>query len=199
MANEYAPLAALKRARKIPLSDTADDEALRDAIEQASRAIDDRCGRRFYLDGATSARVLRTRGRVVPDDGSGDGDVLLIPDAGAEPTLVEASHDRVTWSTVTGWFSLPDGAAVDGQAVTGLIRDRADWSARWMRVTAQWGWPSIPAPIANATLLLANRRFVRLDSPEGVAGWANEGQIRISRFDPDIEDLVSPYVLPGFA
>jgi hypothetical protein len=197
VANEYAPLSALKRARKIPLSDTADDGALRDAIEQASRAVDDRCGRRFYLDGASSTRIIRARGRVVPDDGSGDGETLLIPDAGSEPTLVESSDDRSAWATVGGWFSDPD--VTDGYAITGLVRDRSGWSGRWFRVTAQWGWPSIPAPIANATLLLANRRFVRLDSPEGVAGWAQEGQIRISRFDPDIEDLVAPYVLPGFA
>lgn len=195
MAHEYATLAALKRARKIPLSDTAEDDALRDALEQASRAIDDKCGRSFYLDPVASARILRTRGRVVVDD---DGDRLLIPDAGAEPTLIEASGDRVTWSTITGWFTGPDGRA-SSAAITELIRDRSTWQDRWYRITAQWGWPSVPAPIANATLLLANRRFVRLDSPEGVSGWAPEGAVRISRFDPDIEDLVSPYMLPGFA
>lgn len=198
MANEYVSLAELKNARKIPLSDTADDAALMRALERASRAIDDRCGRRFYLDGDASARILGTRGRIVRDY-DGGGDTLLIPDAGAEPTLVEASDDRVTWSTITGWFSLPDGAAVDSLAITGIQRDRASWDARWMRVTAKWGWPAIPEPIANAALLLANRRFGRRDSPEGVSGWGNEGAIRVSRFDPDIEDLVSPYVLPGFA
>ncbi len=197
MTNEYAPLSDLKRARKIPLSDTADDAALMRALEQASRAIDDRTGRWFWLDATPAARIIRSRGRVVRDD---DGDVLLTPDMGAEPTLVEVSDDRSTWSTVagSGYFVEADSDAA-GAAYTRLTRINSSWDARFVRVTAQWGWPTIPAPIANATLLLANRRFVRLDSPEGVAGFGPEGQIRISRFDPDIEDLVSPYCLPGFA
>ncbi len=197
MTNEYAPLSALKRARKIPLSDTADDQALMSALEQASRAIDDRTGRWFWLDATPAARIIRSRGRVVRD---GDGDTLLTPDMGAEPTLVEVSDDRSTWSTVaaSGYF-METALDADGWAYTGITRINSSWDARFIRVTAQWGWPSIPKPIENATLLLANRRFVRLDSPEGVAGFGAEGQIRISRFDPDIEDLVSPYVLPGFA
>jgi len=195
VANEYATLASLKRARKIPLSDTADDDAMRDALEQASRAIDDRCGRAFSLDPVASARILRARGRVVADD---DGDRLLVPDIGVEPTLIEASGDRASWTTITGWFTGPDDRGAE-QAITDITRDRSTWSDRWYRITAQWGWPAVPKPIINAALLLANRRFVRLDSPEGVSGWAQEGAIRVSRFDPDIEDLVSPYVLPGFA
>ena len=84
--------------------------------------------------------------------------------------------------------------------ITGLRRDGGGWCfARRARVTADWGWPAVPDAIVEATLLLANRRFMRKDSPEGIAGWAAEGPVRVSRFDPDIEDLVGPYVIPGFA
>lgn len=198
MANEYATLAELKHARKIPLSDTADDAALMRALERASRAIDDRCGRVFYLDTSASARVFRTRGRVVPSDG--DGEILLVGDIGSTAGMVVETSDYQTgWTAVTDFTYEPLNAIVTGKSVTGLMRTRGYWDRAYARVTAVWGWPTVPPPIAEACVLLANRRFVRLSSPEGVAGWGNEGPIRVSRFDPDIEDLVSPYVLPGFA
>jgi hypothetical protein len=198
VANEYATLVELKTARKIPLSDTADDTALTRALTRASRAIDDRTGRRFWLDGTTSARTGATRGRVAPDDG--DGELLLVDDIASTTDLVVELGDGTTWTAVADFFPEPDNALTDSRAITGLRRDRGLWctSRRW-RITAVWGWPAVPDPIAEATVLLANRRFMRRDSPEGVAGWSNEGPVRVSRFDPDIEDLVAPYVLPGFA
>lgn len=198
MANEYATLAELKNARRISSSDTADDAELQKRLTRASRAIDDRAGRRFWLDGAATARTGATRGQVVRDDG--DGELLLVADIASASGLVVELGDGTTWTTVTDYFTEPDNALTDGRPITGLRRDRGLWctSRRW-RITAVWGWPEVPAPIAEATLLLANRRFMRRESPEGVSGWNNEGPVRVSRFDPDIEDLVGPYVLPGFA
>lgn len=198
MANEYATLAELKSARKIPLSDTADDTALMRALTRASRAIDDRTGRRFWLDGAASARTGATRGRVSPD--GGDGELLLVDDIASTTGLIVELGDGTTWTTVADYFPEPDNALADGRAITGLRRDRGLWcTARRWRITAVWGWPTVPEPIAEATVLLANRRFMRRDSPEGVSGWSDAGPVRVSRFDPDIEDLVGLYVLPGFA
>jgi hypothetical protein len=198
VANEYAALAELKRARKIPLSDTADDAALTRALTRASRAIDKRTGRRFWLDDSATIRTGATRGQVVPDDG--DGELLILADIASVAGLVVELGDGATWTAVTNYFPEPDNALLDGRAITGLRRDRGMWctSRRW-RVTAVWGWPAVPDPIAEACVLLANRRFVRLSSPEGVAGWGTDGAIRVSRFDSDVEDLVAPYVLPGFA
>jgi hypothetical protein len=197
MANEYATLTELKRARKIPASDTADDAALMRALTRASRAIDKRTGRRFWLDAAASARTGAVRGRIVRGD---DGELLLVDDIASIADLVVQLGDGATWTTVVDYFAEPDNALVDGHAITALRRDQGLWctSRRW-RITAVWGWPAVPDPIAEACVLLANRRFVRLSSPEGVAGWGTDGAIRVSRFDSDVEDLVTPYVLPGFA
>jgi hypothetical protein len=65
-------------------------------------------------------------------------------------------------------------------------------------VTAEWGWPSVPPEVEEAALLLANRRWMRRNSPEGVAGFGGEGPIQVSRFDSDIEDLLQPFIIPGF-
>jgi hypothetical protein len=201
VTHEYGSLAELKRARKIPPADTTDDAALMRALERASRAIDDRCGvagTGFWLEGSPSVRLFRTRGRVVPGDG--DGEILLADAIGSTSGLTVSEGDyQDALTPLTDFTYEPLNAIATGSPVTGLLRTRSVWSKAYVAVTAAWGWPVIPPPIAEACVLLANRRFVRLSSPEGVAGWGGEGVIRVSRFDPDIEDLVSPYVQPGFA
>lgn len=190
----YATADELKSMLRI--TDTADDTALENALVRASRAIDKRCGRRFYTDGSASARTYRLADRVVRD---ADGELLVVDDIADTSGLVVEIGDGSAWTAVTSYWTEPDNALTRGEAITGLRRDLGCWSTcRRARVTADWGWPAVPDPIVEATLLLANRRFKRRDSPEGVAGWAQEGPIRVSRFDPDIEDLVSPYVIVGF-
>lgn len=187
MANEYAPLAQLKSARNVPPSDTQLDDEFQRALTRASRAIDDRCGRRFYRDGVVSARSLSPHGRSLYRDGVS---LLLTPDIATTEglTINGDAFDSTTAETPR-----------EGWPVTSLAAPAAGWStARFVTVVAEWGWPAIPEPIAEATLLLANRRYMRRDSPEGVSGWGDQGVVRVSRFDPDIEDLVDAYVLDGF-
>jgi hypothetical protein len=195
-SNLYADLEELKRARKV--TDTNDDVDLTAALQRASRALDERCrglGGHFYADSVASAR-----GYYTADDAyyTRKGEVLAVDDISSAAGLVVEVGDGTTWVTVTGYDLAPDNALVKGRAVEGLIRPLGCWSTSpRVRVTALWGWPAVPDNIAQATLLLANRRFMRRNSPEGVAGWADQGAIRVSRFDPDIEDLVADYVLPG--
>jgi len=191
---DYATLAELKAARRI--TDTADDAALQQALTAASRAIDRRCGRVFGLDADASARVFRPWGRVVSDP---DGERLMVDDIGNATGLVVEVGDGTTWTAVTDYELLPDNAAARGEPVTGLLRPYGTWGCQRVRVTARWGWPAVPDEIRQAALLLANRLYLRKDSPEGIAGSSEWGVIRLSRWDPDVESLVGPYVLPGFA
>lgn len=194
MANEYAELAELKAMRDI--TDNADDTLLQSRLTRASRAIDDRTGRRFYADGSATARQYRTRGRTVYGD---DGELLLVDDISTTTGLVVEVGDGTTWTAVTDYDTEPENAIVRGRAIEQLRRILGTWSTnRKVRVTANWGWPSVPDAIVEATLLLANRRFMRKNSPEGVAGWTQEGAIRVSRFDSDVEDLIGPFVVEGF-
>jgi hypothetical protein len=63
-----------------------------------------------------------------------------------------------------------------------------------VQVTAIFGWPSVPEPVTQATIIQASRIFKRYDSPLGVAGFGDLGAIRVSRFlDPDMAQLVEPY------
>jgi hypothetical protein len=44
------------------------------------------------------------------------------------------------------------------------------------------------------------RLYKRKDSPEGVLGTAEwGGPVRLSRVDPDVAALLTPFVIPGMA
>lgn len=193
MANEYADLDELKSMRQIPLSDTTDDTALTNRIERASRAIDDRTGRRFYLDSTATARVFPVMGRTVV---RATGQLLLVDDIGSETDLM--IYIGGEYQDLSGISYSPDNAIVRGRPITGLLMTSNSWGTDDVQVYARWGWPSVPSAIVEATLLLANRRWFRKESPEGVAGRGSDGPIQVSRFDPDVEDLVAPFVIPGF-
>lgn len=195
--NLYGTLEELKRARQIT-TDNADDIDLENALERASRALDTRCrgeGGHFYADTVASARTYYT------DDSAyrmRKGEVIAVDDISSTTGLVVEVGDGTTWVAVTDYDLDPANALAKSRAVEALIRPRGCWSSSpRVRVTAPWGWPAVPNNIVQATLLLANRRFMRRRSPEGISGWATEGAVRVSRFDPDIEDLVGDYVLPG--
>ncbi|MGW5852089.1 head-tail connector protein [Streptomyces sp. NPDC055254] len=196
MANEYADLGTLKRQLGLDDEDDSRDALLERALTAASRSIDRATGRRFWLDGTAVERVYRPQGRTVVED---DGTVLLVDDIGSTTGLVVETGSGVSWSVITTWESIPDNALVLGRPITGLL-----WSGSWgfgtsrVRVTARYGWPAVPDEIVQATLIQANRLFKRKDSPEGVTGSAEWGVVRLSRRDPDVWNLIEPYVLPGF-
>ncbi|GAA5048202.1 hypothetical protein HNP84_000224 [Thermocatellispora tengchongensis] len=196
MANEYADLATLKLALKI--TDAERDDLLTAALAAASRAIDKKTGRRFWLDPSATARTYHPQGRVLRDE---RGDLLLIDDVGSATGLVVETGRGSTWSAVTGYETSPDNALTEERPITGLLLATGTWGTGTtrVRVSARWGWPAVPDEIAQATLLQAARLYRRKDSPEGVAGSGEWGLVRVPHLDPDVRALIEPYMLPGFA
>jgi hypothetical protein len=190
MANEYADWEELKSMRSI--TGSSQDEALQKAVTRASRAIDRRCGRRFWRDGVVSVRGYPSvRGRTAYSSGS---EVFLTEDI-ADSATVSVAIGGVATEAEGLSFSYFSSSGDQG-AITGLIRP--SWYGGRVAITAEFGWPAVPESIEEATLLLANRRYMRKDSPEGTSGWSAEGAVGVSRFDQDIEDLVQPFVIEGF-
>ncbi|MFI6270731.1 phage gp6-like head-tail connector protein [Micromonospora zamorensis] len=188
----YATLPELKAGRRITTADS--DAALTRALTAACRQIDRKTGRRFYLDDTATTRIFATTGRLTPDG------LLLVDDIGSSAGLVVENGSGSTWTSTTAYEAGPDNALSLGLPVTELAAPvGAWWPGPQVRITARWGWPEVPDEIAMAALLLANRLYLRKDSPEGIAGGGEWGAIRLSRWDPDVEALVSPYILPGFA
>jgi hypothetical protein len=167
------------------------------ALRAASRAIDRRVGRPpggFLLAAEASSRVFGARGRVTPDGR------LLVDDIGSDAGLVvEVEGIPNSWHGTDVRLG-PDNALATGQPATWIV----PLSLRWrrderVRVTARWGWPAVPAEVGMAALLLANRLYLRKNSPEGLVQTQEFGGVRLSRWDPDVEALLAPYVLPGIA
>jgi len=190
----YADLADLKAEYSI--TDLDRDDLLTQALEAASRYVDQACGRRFWLDETPLPRRFSPLRNVVVD---ADGAHLLVKDIGdVEGLVVEVGRDGA-WTDVSEQVEAePLDALEEGRPVTSLLR--GSWpcgGGQRVRVTARWGWPAVPAPVRTATLRQASRLFKRKDSPDGVTGSAEWGIVRVSRVDPDVHALIRSYVLPG--
>lgn len=166
------------------------------AINATSRAIDRFCDRRFWQDSTTKARTYRpddpelvwvddiatTSGLQIATDTTGDGvfDTSWGSDEyQLEPLNADADGEAYAWWRI---------AAVDTRRFpVGGRRPR-------LQVTATFGWSAIPVDIEQAAILKAASLFRRKDAPFGVAGFNDFGPVRISRKDPDVAELLSPYV-----
>ncbi|MFF6825048.1 phage gp6-like head-tail connector protein [Streptomyces longwoodensis] len=197
MANEYGSRAALKARLNIEPGDTSADTLLDSALGASSRGIERTTGRRFWLDATPVQRTYNPRGRIVRDT---DGDLFLVDDIGSTTGLVVESGSGASWSAVTGYETSPDNALADGKPIMGLLRVGGTWdlATSRLRVTARFGWPSVPEDITEAALIQATRLYKRKDSPEGIIGSAEWGVRNLSRRDPDVWALIEPYTLPGF-
>ncbi|MFE2353063.1 phage gp6-like head-tail connector protein [Streptomyces parvulus] len=200
MAQEYVTADDLRLQLGIDEDDAPKVARAARAVRAASRAIDKATGRPghgFWLDDTAKTRTYRLDGRIVCE---GDGDVLLVDEIGDTTGLLVEASSGDSWSAITGYEARPDNALADGKPVDSLLRLGSTWglASTRIRVTARFGWPAVPDDIAEAAMIQASRLFKRADSPEGVMGSAEWGVVRLSRRDPDVWNLIEPYVLPGF-
>jgi hypothetical protein len=196
ITNGYATLAELKAVMRIPSADTIDDALLETSIEAASRQLDGFCERVFYNINAT--RVF------TPNDSY----VVETDDIASITTLQTANDGKtfdLTWKTSDFQLEPLNGQA--GGIVTPATQIRAveDYlfpvlgGEATVKITGTFGWSAVPIAIKQATLMLAQRQFKRYDSPLGVTGVGELGVIRVSRIDPDVQSLVSPFRRVRFA
>ena len=199
ITNGYATRNQVKAALRIGTADTLDDDLIDNCVGAASRLIDGYCNRRFWQSGTAEARVFQAVDSFYCsiDDIAGtaltlrsstqaDGTFDLtwkVSDYQLEP--LNGNLDGLTWSydkiRAVGDYLFPTVNANYGEQAL-------------VQVTAIFGWPSVPEPITQATIIQASRIFKRYDSPLGVAGFGDLGAIRVSRFlDPDMAQLVEPY------
>lgn len=194
----YATLAELRAWVGIPAGDLTDDATLTLALDSASALIDDYTDTYFAQDAdvvartytATSSTVLEVAGistvtgLVVATDGNDDG-----------------VYETV-WAS-TDYRLEPANAAVEGKPWTRLVAvgpvnrfptsPSRDWPG--VRVTSKGGWPAVPAPVKQATLIQAAFIWGRKDSRFGVAGSPEFGnELRVeSALDRTAQALLRPY------
>lgn len=196
ITNGYCTLADLKTILRIV--DNIDDQMLEDRITEASRVIDQHCDRRFYADTAASARTF-----VAVDD-----EALAVDDISSTSGLViktDTANDGTYATTLTSaqyqlepLNALTKGSPIRTIRTIGVVFPTAAAPAG-VQVTAKWGWPSVPAPVTSACILLAGRLVKRGDSLLGVAGFGDLGAITVRAIDPDVERMLRPYRNPVVA
>jgi hypothetical protein len=164
-----------------------DDPFVTLAQDSAEAAVVDWCGRSFTLvdPGTPTARTYAAsadRRRVVIDD-IADATGLVVSDAGS--TVAAADYQRGP----LGWVN-------DGRPFYELLR-LGYWSTPTYPGTAtvtvttdQWGWPSLPVQVQEATMVLGKDLLHLRPNRFGVAGFGEFGVVRI-RENPHVQMLLS--------
>ena len=199
ITNGYATRNQVKAALRIGTADTLDDDLIDNCVGAASRLIDGYCNRRFWQSGTAEARIFQAEDSFYCSIDDIAGTALTLKSS----TQADGTFD-LTWK-VSDYQLEPLNGNLDGLTWSyDKIRAVGDYlfptvNANYgeqalVQVTAIFGWPSVPEPITQATIIQASRIFKRYDSPLGVAGFGDLGAIRVSRFlDPDMAQLVEPY------
>jgi hypothetical protein len=194
VVNGYCTVAQLKA--RFDLDGPDNDPLITNAVNAASRQVDQHCHRRFYVDTTVAARVFQATSPylVEVDDFSTTTGLIVKTDSGDNGTY------DVTWDAADYQVEPLNAVAggIEGHAYTRVraVSTRRFYLGRRPRVqiTAKWGWAAVPPPVADATMIQAARLFRRKDTPDGIAGGFEFGAVRVSsRFDPDVEMLLAPF------
>lgn len=196
ITNGYCTLSEVKAALRI--TDNTDDVLLENSIEGASRRIDGYTGRFFYQKNAAIQMYAR------------DIYTLLLQDDLYQITTLKTDDDgdgtfEDTWTLNVDYQLQPLNAtlqsrpynrltAIGGKTFPIVIQPEIPA----VEVTGIWGWGAIPDDVREACVLLSMRGFARYNAALGVVGFADMA-IQVRSVDPDVRDLLSPYVRYGIA
>jgi hypothetical protein len=195
IGSTYATLEQLKV--RVGAIDEAEDPALTSALETASRGIEAFCGRQFNRDDTATPRLFHPDAHLALVDDFHTTDGLIIEtDAGRDGTFATVWEAR-------DYQLEPLNGIVDGQPGWPWWKIRPVGRHRFplcrtaspqtlLRVTARWGWASIPAPVVESCLIIAAECWKLKDAPLGVAGVAEFGVLRV-RDNPMVGTKLGPY------
>ena len=194
--NGYCTLAEVKSALRI--TDVTDDALLEKAIEGASRRIDGYTGRFFYQQSATISMYTRDIYTVqlqndlvsvttLKTDDNGDGSF-------ENTWTVNTDYQLQPLNTVLQSRPYNRVVAVGGKTFPIMIQP----DLPGVQINGVWGWSSVPDDVREACVLLSMRGFARYNAALGVVGFADMA-IQVRSVDPDVRDMLSPYVQYGIA
>lgn len=178
------------------------DAALLRKLSAAARGVDSTTHRRFWPDlVATSRRYdIRRRGRTYVDRRAGTTTLYVDDMIGTDDLVLETGTIGGVYSALDiAYLPEPLNAVEENRAVEALVFQTLSLPGPLIRATNRFGWPVIPDVVTEATGLQGSRLWNRKSSPEGVAGNAEWGIMRVSRLDPDVRKLIENLILPEFA
>lgn len=186
------------------ITDTDDNTTLQTAVDAANQSVPNYCGRTFDKtpSNTPTARVFASTGQLdlAVDDFWTTTGLIVKTDNDDDGTY------ETTWTINTDFVVGPINTTRNGETwpyrqILGLgTKTFPVWNRRpaAVQITAAWGWTAVPAPVYEATLLVAARVWKRKNSPEGVlGGFADYSPVRVSqRDDPDAVMLLRDYRHP---
>lgn len=194
----------------LSVPDDKDDVEFDASIDAAERAIDQFCGwhfdkvtgeeRLYYLPanknhpidvdpiaGASNADAIAAITAFdIDDDGDGSYGDDWMPGQGHDFVLEPLN------GTLGGIRGIPRFRIrpVDEAWPSGAV------GRPQVRITADWGWPTIPDVVKTATLIQSARYAQRRVSREGIAGFEGAGVIRTTGADRDVMEMLMGYRHP---
>lgn len=199
LGQPYISALELKQYLNIDETKASYNLRLEDAVNSASREIDQFCGRQFNRTETASARVYEplSRGWVGTDDFYTTEDLVI--------DWTGTGGDGVYTVVTTGEYILmPYNGVVDGSPgwPYNKIRTYANVFPFYgkgrphglVRVTAKWGWATVPPAIRQAAFLLGAQTFKLADAPFGVAGFDQAGSVVRVRDLPQVASKLNRFV-----
>jgi hypothetical protein len=172
------------------------------AINAASRAVDNWCGRRFWADETPVTKTFPVL--------ACSPELWLPEDIAYSAGLAVATSDGSTYSTTwqaADYRLWPYGANTSGSEYGGWWKLESAGRLRFdvrgpynpsgylpIQITARFGWAFCPPGVEQATILKAAQLFKRKDAPFGVIQFGDIAAVTITRKDADVVELLWPYV-----
>jgi len=196
IVNGYATLTDVKAALRI--TDTVDDGLIEIAIESASREIDGYCERVFYNAGTATRKYIPTDTFLVDIDDLQSLITLKTDtdgDANFETTWTTSDYQLEPLNQFVSGLNQPfTRIRAIGQYLFPIFDVKnANYYEASIEVRGVWGFAAIPTAVKQACILSSMRQFKRYDAPLGIAGFGDFGPMRVSRIDPDIEQMLAPW------
>lgn len=198
MGQPYITALELKQYLNIDETKTSFNLRLEDAVNSASREVEQFCGRQFNRTETATPRLYEpTSQSWIGTDDFYSTDDLLIEHA-AFGSAVYTGLEADTYAL------LPHNGVVDGTPGWPYNKIRTYTTAlpyygRYrpsglVRVTALWGWEVVPSAVRQATFLLAAQTFKLADAPFGVAGFDQAGSVVRVRDLPQVASKLNRFV-----
>jgi len=182
LGDPYISESALKSV--LGITDSSEDDLVRRAVNGATRAINNKVAySTFWNTGTAVTRRIDLEGRIVPVRGVDPYYKFLLNDGIASATNFAVAG-------VSSPSLLPSDAIVRGLPATAIRLPLGCLTAAYLDVTAIWGWPELPEEIEMAAQMQATRYYKRRGSPDGMAGSAEWGIMRIPYLDPDVKAIL---------
>lgn len=189
-AATYGSVTVFKDQHGITATDQ--DAILAQLLEDASRAVDRWCDvPAGHFEGQTETRVFD-----VSAADAAAGDVVLPALLSVTTFKTDDDGDGVyetTWTAGTDYILYPLNTTPKTAVQVNHTLGRYSFPVGQQRlqIVGSWGEASASPPdIVRAVMIQANRWRFRTKSPEGIAGNADVGFVRLASLDPDVAAIL---------